>query len=89
MVLISKYKVYHAVGGIIIIEFTKAKSLEGQRFAIRVSDAMKYPTETNGKIDCFVIPLTDLENWESRREFEEREEREAVERIFDIQRTSR
>jgi hypothetical protein len=36
-----------------------------------------------------VIPLTDLENWESRREVEEREEREAVERIFDIQRTSR
>lgn len=67
IVLIAKYKVHHASPDI-IIEFTKAKHLMGQRFAIERNKAEKYPLETNGKIECYAIPMSALEVYDTPAE---------------------
>lgn len=65
--LLAAYKVRHATSTI-IIEFTKAKHLEGQRFAIKREDAMRFPIDSNGKIDCYAVPMSALVIWESGAE---------------------
>lgn len=67
VVLISQYKVHHA-SSVIIIEFTKAKHLQGQRFCVTRDVAEHCPIETNGKINCYAIPMGKLEGWETAQE---------------------
>ena len=71
-----KNKVDHATG-VIRIVFTKAKHLEGQKFAIYRKDAMKYPVGTNGKAPMYEVPFSALSTWESTGSI-----KETVERLF-------
>lgn len=64
VVLIAKYKVHHA-SSTMIINFTKAKHLIGQHYAITRDKAQSYPEDTNGKIACYAVPLSALESWEA------------------------
>jgi len=66
-VLLAKYKVLHATPTI-IINFTKAQHLKGQRYAIRKSDVLRYDTVYNGKIECYNVPMSALEYWETGSE---------------------
>lgn len=61
---VSRYKVAHA-SPVIIIEFTKAKHLIGQRFAVRRQDVERSPVGTNGKIPVYRVPFDVLENYET------------------------
>lgn len=58
--LLAKYKVDQATP-ILIVEFTKAKHLLGQRYAIKRYDAMKYPIDSNGRIECYAVPMSAFE----------------------------
>lgn len=55
-VLIAKYK----VGTHNEIVFTEAKSMPGSYY-ISGLEAATYPINNNGKLDCYVIPIDDLE----------------------------
>ena len=55
-VLIAAYKVREMNE----ITFTKAKHLLGLSFFMRGSEIKKYPTTSNGKLPCYIVPLTDL-----------------------------
>lgn len=65
--LLAKYKVEHATSWI-KIKFTKAKHLEGQRYCIKREDVMRCPIDSNGKIECYAVPMSKLENWDSSQE---------------------
>lgn len=52
----------------IIVEFTKAKHLKGQRFAIRKTYAQSHSAGTNGNAPMYEIPMSHLENWASKQE---------------------
>lgn len=69
-VLLSKSKVHHA-SSVILIEFTKAKHLRGQRFCITRDEAQRSPVVTNGKIECYNVPFDSLQGWESAQEARE------------------
>lgn len=56
VVLIAKYKVK---SGMNEIKFTKAKSLDGV-YLMTGEEIRSYPIETNGKIDCYAVPLDKL-----------------------------
>lgn len=56
-VLISKFKVDPGDNEII---FTKTKSLQG-KFHISGEKIKQYPIESNGMIDCYTVPLKELE----------------------------
>lgn len=43
-----------------IVIFTKSPTLPGE-FYISGTTARKYPLETNGKIECYAVPLSELE----------------------------
>jgi hypothetical protein len=43
-----------------IVVFTKTPSLKGE-FYISGATARQYPLENNGKIDCYAVPLSELE----------------------------
>ena len=66
-VWLHKNKVDHATP-IILIEFTKAKHLIGQRFAITREKAMRYPVGTNGKAPMYKVTFSVLDRWESASE---------------------
>lgn len=53
------------------VEFTKAKHLVGQRFAIRKSYVQKHDTGTNGAASVYIIPISHFEYWESAAEVAE------------------
>lgn len=55
-VLISVYKVKM---GMNYIKFTKTPSLPGT-YAISSSEIKQCPVESNGKIDCYAVPLEKL-----------------------------
>ncbi len=57
-VLIAKYKVRT---GLNEIRFTKAPSLKGKIFVLSGATIKNYPLETNGKIDCYAVPLDEFE----------------------------
>lgn len=65
--LLAQYKVEQASPHI-IVEFTKAKHLQGQRYYISREKAMTYPLDTNGKINCYAIPMSAFEQWETSGE---------------------
>lgn len=65
--LLSKDKVDHATP-VFIVNFTKAKHLLNQRFAITREDAMRFPIDSNGKIPCYAVPMSAFEHWESAAE---------------------
>lgn len=67
VVLISQFKTHHA-SPVILVEFTKAKSLKGQRFCIKRETVEHCPVETNGKIECYAVPMDLLEGWETAQE---------------------
>ena len=65
--LIAKYKVEHATG-VVLVEFTKAKHLEGQRFAIKRDDIMRCTLDSNGKVPCYAVPMSLFSNWQTTQE---------------------
>jgi hypothetical protein len=65
--LLHKRKVDFA-SPVIIVEFPKAKHLQGQRFAIRKESAQKHAVGTNGAAPMYEIPLSHFESWESAQE---------------------
>lgn len=65
--LLSVGKVNRATP-VILIEFTKAKHLAGQRFCIERKKAMNCPIGTNGTIECYAVPMKLLEGWETYNE---------------------
>lgn len=56
-VYIAKYKVNDGVNK---IYFTKDTALRGKVFMIDGKTIRKYPTVTNGKIDCYDVPMCEL-----------------------------
>lgn len=65
--LLAKYKVDHATTWI-RVTFTKAKHLQGQRYCIKRDDVTRCPIDSNGKIPCYCVPMSKLENWDSSKE---------------------
>lgn len=65
--LLSKNKVDHATP-LVLIEFTKAKHLQGQRYCIFKSKAQSYPVDSNGKIPVYAVPMSALDTWEKQSE---------------------
>lgn len=54
--LVAKYK----VGEVNDIVFTKASQLRGKKYRLTRQDIVSCPMETNGKIECFAVPLDTL-----------------------------
>lgn len=65
--LLAQYKVQQATP-VLIVEFTKAKHLLGQRYAITRQKAMTFPVDSNGTIACYAVPMSAFENWETGAE---------------------
>jgi len=65
--LLHKDKVDHATLNI-IVEFTKAKHLKGQRFAISRAYAQTHAVGTNGSAPMYIIPMSHFEDWVSGSE---------------------
>ena len=61
--LLSVEKVNRATP-IILVKFTKAKHLIGQRFYIHKSHAQSFPQVSNGRIMCYDVPMSILDTWE-------------------------
>lgn len=70
-VWLHKRKVDHATPTI-IVKFTKAKHLEGQRFAIKKDRAQRFPVGTNGKAPMYKVGIGALESWETPQEANEK-----------------
>lgn len=49
----------HKVGINNEIVFTKAPTLKGT-YQIRGAEVEKYPIESNGRIECYAVPLNDM-----------------------------
>lgn len=67
VVLLAQYKVQHATEWI-LVEFSKAKHLKGQRFCIKRRDVMQCPIEPNGSIPCYAVRMSQLEGWSTHVE---------------------
>lgn len=67
---ISQSKVRYA-SPIIVVKFTKAKHLIGQRFAVRRDIVERCEVTTNGKIPVYRVPLSKMERWETAAEVAE------------------
>jgi hypothetical protein len=65
--LLAQYKVQNA-SPVIIVDFTKAKHLAGQRFCIKREDVLRCNIDSNGKIPCYAIKMSDFEPWETAAE---------------------
>lgn len=59
IVLLNGPKIKNASTKWVRIKFTKAKSLEGD-WVISRSKVMKYPLQSNGTIQCYAVPLSEL-----------------------------
>lgn len=59
VVLMAKYKV-DAASPVIIVTFSKAKHLMGQRYCIPRHEAQAHKLGSNTKIPCYEIPLSHL-----------------------------
>lgn len=53
---------------VMIIEFTKAKHLMGQRFCIRRQDVEKCPIGSNGCAPVYKVPFNKLESYDTSQE---------------------
>lgn len=60
--LLHKRKVDHG-SPILVVSFTKAPHLNGQRFAIKKGDAQKHAVGSNGKAPMYEVPLSHLETY--------------------------
>ena len=61
----------HQATSIIIVEFTKAKHLQGQRFAITRDTVQKCPIGSNRKDgikNMYIVPMSLFDNWRSYEE---------------------
>lgn len=65
--LLHKDKVDHGTV-CILVEFTRAKHLKGQRFCIMREEAQRCPITTNGAAPMYEVPMSKLENWDSVEE---------------------
>lgn len=74
VVLIASYKVKENNK----IIFSKAKHLAGKVYYMSGRKIRSYPIDTNGKVQCYAVPLDDLEPLEYKEDI-----LELVERIFD------
>lgn len=63
---------------IIIIDFTKAAHLKGQRFCVKKEVVENSPRGTNGKAQIYRVPFSKLEPWSTNEEVSE-----IAEGIFD------
>ena len=54
VVLIAKFKVCKGEN---LITFTKAKHLEGMVFSVEEEAIRSCPLQSNGKIDCYAVPM--------------------------------
>jgi len=70
VVLLARYKVEQASPWI-IVSFSRAKHLMNQRFCIRRSQVEQCQLDTNGKIPCYVVPMSKLERWDTVDEVKE------------------
>lgn len=68
--LLAVYKVDHASPWI-LVEFTKAKHLLGQRYCVKRSEVQACRVESNGSIPCYAVPMSKLEDWITVSEVEE------------------
>jgi hypothetical protein len=66
--LVHKNKLDFAASSVIIVEFPRAKHLQGQRFAIRKQDAQRHAVGSNGKAPMYEIPLSHFEPYETAAE---------------------
>jgi len=53
---------------VILIKFTKAKHLIGQRFCITRREVERSEVTTNGRIPVYKVPFKKLEGWDSAQE---------------------
>ncbi len=60
-VLIATYKVQDGEN---LITFTKDNKLKGVVFSVSSDIIKKCPVETNGKIDCYAVPMKELKRVE-------------------------
>ena len=60
--LLAKYKV-DAGSPWLIVEFTKAKHLLGQRYCIKKAAAQSCTIDYDQKIPMYAVPMSKLENW--------------------------
>lgn len=65
--LLAQYKVRQA-SPVVIVNFTKAKHLAGQRFCITRQNIERCKVDSNGKIPCYAVPMSMFEAWESGAE---------------------
>ena len=65
--LLACYKV-DAGSPWILVDFTKAKHLLGQRYCIERSVAQSCKVDSNGKIPCYAVPMSKLEHWDTAEE---------------------
>lgn len=65
--LLAQYKVDQA-SPVIIVDFTKAPHLQGQRFCITRVKAQSCKLDNNGKIVCYVVPMSAFDGWDSAAE---------------------
>lgn len=72
-VWLHKGKVYRSTP-YILVEFTKAKHLMGQRFCISRNDAQKGREVTNGKATCLALPISKFESWDTVEEIKQKAE---------------
>lgn len=63
-VLIASYKVKELNK----IIFTKAKHLAGHEYIMSGAKIRSYPIDTNGKVQCYAVPLDDLEPLEYKED---------------------
>lgn len=61
VVLIATYKVKNGENR---IQFTKANHLKGMTFKAMGEDIRNCPIDTNGRIECFAVPMSMLERVE-------------------------
>lgn len=52
---------YNVMAGDNIVYFTKAKHLEGKKYYISGDDIKNCPLDTNGKIECYAVPMSKLQ----------------------------
>ena len=57
--LVAKYKVSRGANR---IRFTKAKEYAGMEFEVDFENIVSCPVESNGRIDCYAVPLAVVTN---------------------------
>lgn len=65
--LLAQYKVDGSAPHI-LVDFTKAKHLKGQRFYISRRDAQSCALDSNTKIPCYAVPMDKFEHWDTGAE---------------------